>query len=216
MASDIKKRFADTDPAMKIVIGTDNSKVETMLAESKAMNAMSVETSDSLIKCILACPNGPLAYHLTEDGKKIIQTSSNLAIIKTEGGKVSLRTLSRSSVKSELENTVEDIKKTFKRFCGESQFTNHSSALCWEPDWNSDFLKIAKEVFRKQEGYNPEVYAPHCYMEGAYFVKIHKVLPIAIGPQIDGAHTVGEKVLIPTVNKCYNIVKSIISSLTVR
>ena len=195
----LKAKFSSTDPEMKI----------TATPTCGYDSAMSADLADIL----LSCPNGAIKFHTMDDGSQEIQTSSNLASIATEGDKIVIKTLSRSSVKAELEQVVSDIQSNFKQYGDGVTSLNHSSALCWEPDWNSAFLATAKAVFKEQNGKEPEIYAPHCYMEGAYFVNIHGLLPIALGPQIDGAHTVEERVEIATVGKCRNLAVGIIEKI---
>ena len=205
-ASEIKSRFANTDKDMII-------SVEKIDRQATCLNYFATK---AFVDSIATCPNGALEWHKNDDGSREIQTSSNLAIVKTETDRIIVRTLSRSSVESELAETVNDIKNAFARNFADATSVNHSAALCWEPDWDSKFLQIAKDVFKQQNGTEAEIYAPHCYMEGAYFVKIHGLLPIALGPQIDGAHTVEERVNIETVGKCRKLVVGIVESIAKR
>lgn len=204
MSDTLKQQYEQTDPDMTIM-------VEDTTAATSGMGVFDTET---LAICLTSCLNGPLVFHENEDGTKEIQTSSNLASIKSESDKITIRTLSRSSVKAELESVTEALRMRFMVFSSDVESINHSSALCWQPDWQSSLLKTAKEAFCQLNGFAPEVYAPHCYMEGAYFAQIHGVLPIALGPQIDGAHTVEERVKISTVGKCRDLVVKIISALS--
>src|SRR5690554_7563666 len=107
---------------------------------------------DDLINAIQACPNG--VVRMSADMEGLVETSLNLAVVKTEGHEVKALALLRSSVdtaKQDLESTLESL---FLLAGAEVWFDGAYPG--WKPNMQSEILKSMPEVYRKDFGKVPQ------------------------------------------------------------
>jgi len=83
-----KNEFSSIDPGIKL---------EAKPAEMPE-SVMDKVSQDKLLNAVYACPNG--VVRMSTDMEGLVETSTNLAIIKSEGNKVNIQCLMRSSVDS--------------------------------------------------------------------------------------------------------------------
>ncbi|OQY04540.1 MAG: cytosol nonspecific dipeptidase [Bacteroidetes bacterium 4572_117] len=80
------KQIKTDDPGLKITV--EDAEMPEQFID--------VETFDNLLNAIHFCPNG--VYKWLKDMPEVVETSSNLAIVKSENGKIQIASLQRSSV----------------------------------------------------------------------------------------------------------------------
>ena len=164
--------------------------------------------ANKIIRLLYAIPNGVIRM---SDTMPMVETSTNLAIVKTENGTLSVSCLLRSSVdsaKDELGQTMVIISKLAGGKCELS-----GAYPGWKPNVNSPILKVMKDVYTNLFGYEPTVGAIHAGLECGLFAGIYKNWDmISFGPTIMYPHSPDEKVNIATVDKFWRYLINILKN----
>jgi len=198
------KRFAlstmkDMEPNISIEI-----------TEIKADQAFTAKQSGDIISLLFELHHGVVSYSKEIEG--LVQTSNNLASVKTVENKVEILVSTRSSVDEELVQAREKAKQLGERFGAEVELAD--SYPGWRPDLESPFLKIVKGNYEEVLGKEVELKAIHAGLECGFFLKINPKLQVtSIGPTIKNAHSTQEYVEIESVQKIWKVVKGVISSM---
>ncbi|NIV12681.1 MAG: beta-Ala-His dipeptidase, partial [Aliifodinibius sp.] len=106
-----------------------------------------------LLNMLYTMPHGVLAMSQAVPG--LVETSTNLAVIKTNDDYVSVLTSQRSSVDSALADSVDMI--TAVGYLAEGQVEQGTGYPAWEPNPDSYTLKLAKTVYNELFNKKPEV-----------------------------------------------------------
>jgi dipeptidase D len=144
------------------------------------------------------CPNGVIDWD--KNMPDIVETSSNLAIIKSEDKSINIAILTRSAVDAERDKRAAEIADVFKK---EGAHTAHHGAYPgWKPNVNSPILETMKNVYNDHFGKVPEVKVIHAGLECGILGAIYTNWDmISFGPTIRFPHSPDEKVNIKTVKK---------------
>lgn len=163
-----------------------------------------------LINLIYAMPHGVLAMSHAVPG--LVETSTNMAVVHTKGGKVYLVTSQRSSVQSELVDMA-DMVCALGQLAG-ADIDQGAGYPAWQPNPESPTLKKSVEVYKSLFGSEPEVKAVHAGLEcGIIGDKFPGMDMISFGPTILGAHSPDERVEIVTVEKFWKLLRAILEKL---
>jgi len=198
------KRFAlstmkDMEPNISIEI-----------TEIKADQAFTAKQSGDIISLLFELHHGVVSYSKEIEG--LVQTSNNLASVKTVENKVEILVSTRSSVDEELVQAREKAKQLGERFSAKVELAE--SYPGWRPDLESPFLKIVKSNYEEVLGKEVELKAIHAGLECGFFLKINPKLQVtSIGPTIKNAHSTQEYVEIESVQKIWKVVKGVIRSM---
>ena len=185
------KEINSDDPGLKIRIE------ETEMPE----RFIDVETLDNLLNAVHFCPNGALNW--LKDMPEVVETSSNLAIVKSEGTQIRVLMLIRSSVEASKEEVCKRIKDNFEKYGAKVEFDGDYPG--WEPNTNSAILKTMKEVYLNKYGKVPEVKVIHAGLEcGILGATYPNWDMISFGPTIRFPHSPDEKINIKTVEKFWD------------
>jgi dipeptidase D len=159
------------------------------------------KTQKNLIHAVYACPNGVI--RMSNDMEGLVETSTNLAIVKSGNFKVEVQCLLRSSVESAKKDLSEMIDSVFTLAGAEVKFDGAYPG--WKPNPKSEILETMKEVYNNKFGRVPELKAIHagleCGLLGAVYPKWDM---ISFGPTIRNPHSPDEKVKIDTVAKFWD------------
>lgn len=161
-----------------------------------AKEVIDAETMTNLFTAVANCPNGVIAMSKDFDG--IVETSTNLAIVKTDGKQVEIATLQRSLVDAKRDELSAQVRATFEAAKGAA--TSNGEYPGWKPNPDSTILHEMKEVYNKKFSKVPEVRVIHAGLEcgilGATYTNWDM---ISFGPTIRNPHSPDEKVKIDTV-----------------
>ncbi len=142
----------------------------------------------------------------------LVQTSMNLAIVKTTEDSVVFTTSQRSMSTSELDELNEEVDALFGRFAMAVEYKSEYPA--WQPNMNSPLLATAKDVYTKLFGEEPKVKTVHAGLECAIICQKHpNIDTISFGPTIKGNHAPGEMVYIDTVEKFWNFLVAMLKNV---
>ncbi len=164
-----------------------------------------------LLAALSALPHG--VAKMSAEIAGLVETSLNIAVIKTTPKAVELVTSQRSSVASEIDEiclTVADILA----FAGAAVQTG-SGYPGWKPDLDSPILKVAKSTHAQLFGKEPEVMAVHAGLEcGIIGEKYPGMDMVSMGPSIEGVHSPDEKIHIDSVPKYWDYLLAILKNVS--
>lgn len=142
----------------------------------------------------------------------LVQTSSNLGIIRTESGKMVATFSLRSSLESEKKDLHNEIIE-LAALCGGST-SSYGKYPAWEYRHNSKLQSLCKEIYKKQYNADAKISAIHAGLEcGIFCSKIKDLDCISFGPNILDIHTVNEKLEIASVQRVYGFLTELLSKL---
>jgi dipeptidase D len=187
----VKNELAEVDPDVKIELS------ETETPDS----IIDKKTQDNLVRALYGCPHGVMRFSDAMEG--LVETSTNLAVVKSEDKKVFVQTLQRSSVDSAKDDLGNMIRSVFE--LGGAEVVHEGGYPGWKPNPDSPILQTMKEVYNNKFGKVPEVKAIHAGLETGIISQSYPHLDmISFGPTISFPHSPGEKVNIETVKKFWD------------
>ncbi|MHA1924896.1 MAG: beta-Ala-His dipeptidase [Candidatus Thorarchaeota archaeon] len=177
---------------------------------SKPAPAFSLEESKKIIQSVNVIPHGPIRFSPSVEG--LVETSNNLAIIKTEDSEISVLMSTRSSVDSELDS----FRKAISDLAQLSGWdvTLKDAYPGWNPEPKSPFLAYVRSHLDRVTNDEVKVEAIHAGLEcGIIGSKIPGIQMVSIGPRMENPHTPDERLRIADVGILYEIMKSILKDL---
>jgi dipeptidase D len=168
---------------------------------TKPKSLIDERVQDDLIDAVYACPNGTI--RLSDSMPGLVETSTNLATVKSENGVISVKCLLRSSVDSAKDDLCEQVESVFSLAGGMVRFDGGYPG--WKPNMDSAILKQMKQIYENKFGRVPEVKAIHAGLEcGILGGNYPHWDMISFGPTMRFPHSPDEKVNIPTVQKFWD------------
>jgi len=172
--------------------------------------AMKRAFQKKILRVIAALPHG--VVKMSADIAGLVETSTNVAVIHTNGENLILSTSQRSSVASELIEIVDAVSSTFALSGASISYSNGYPG--WKPDMKSAILKTARSAYRSLYGRSIKVKAIHAGLEcGVIGVRIPGMEMISFGPTIEGAHSPNERVDIPSVDRFWKYLLEILKKV---
>ena len=194
----VRDAYAKTDPGATV----------TTASAGDATDAWTDEATTRLLDVVALVPTGPLAMSPDFDG--LVETSTSLGEAGTEGGQLTLHSLSRSSNDSALPEVESALDAAARLAGGALELKRNYKG--WRPDLDSPVLAVARTVYERILGEAPRVTAVHAGLETSVIgTKVSGHLDmLAIGPQIDAPHSPDERVSIPTVERFWKLLVGIV------
>ena len=167
----------------------------------KIKQIFTTELQRSLINLIYAMPHGVIAMSQAIPG--LVETSTNMAIIQTNTKQVELVTSQRSSVATAILDIADKVKALGE--LANFNIEQGGGYPAWQPNPDSQVLKLAIQTYERTYNTKPEVKAIHAGLEcGIIGEKYDGMDMLSFGPTIMGAHSPDERVQIPAVEKTWN------------
>jgi dipeptidase D len=182
----VKKELGNVDPDFSMKA----AKVEApkTIIDSKV--------AKNLFNVVYACPNGTM--RMISEMPEVVETSTNLAIIKSANGKIEIASLQRSSVDSAKDDLANMLRSVFEMAGAEVK--QSGSYPGWKPNVDSPILKAMKDVYQNKYGKIPAQKVIHAGLECGILGGNYPGLDmISFGPTIRNPHSPDEKVNIKTV-----------------
>lgn len=168
------------------------------------------DSQATLLGLLSALPHGIDA--MSYDIPDLVETSNNLATVKTQDAVVVIGTQSRSSINSALQWLRERI-----RMAGElagASAEQDTPYPGWKPSLESKLLKVVKAEHKKLFGKEPQALAIHAGLEcGIIGEKFPGMDMISFGPHIEHPHSPDERINIPSVEKFWQLLASVVGAL---
>jgi dipeptidase D len=199
----IKSELATVEPDLSIVLEE--------LRDVKKGQVFKKSLQDFLLKTISALPHG--VVKMSADIPGLVETSTNVAIIRTDKKKVELITSQRSSVASEIDEILQTVGAILN--LGGSKVVHTEGYPGWKPNLDSPILKTAKTTYQSLYGREPSVKAIHAGLEcGIIGEKYPGMDMVSFGPTLEGVHSPDEKIHIDTVDKFWTFLLAILKNAT--
>lgn len=164
----------------------------------------------NLINALYACPHGVI--QMSRDIPNFVETSTNLASVKTLEDSFLITTSQRSSVASALDDVVNMVAAVFKLVSAEVEHSDGYPG--WSPNPDSKILEISKKAYLKLFNDEPKVLAVHAGLEcGLIGEKYPGMDMVSIGPDIKGAHSPDERIHIKSVDKFWEWTLEILKNI---
>ena len=187
----VKKELGDVEPDFFM-------KLENTRISAKVMTEADTQ---KIINTVMIAPNGVI--RMSKDMAGLVETSLNLAIMKTDGKKFTIMALLRSSVDSAKEVLAERLVCLAELAGGDCKLSGAYPG--WKPDMKSDLLKTMKQTYKKLYKKEPAIVAIHAGLEcGLLGGKYPDMQMISFGPTLQSPHSPDERCLIASVKKFYD------------
>jgi dipeptidase D len=171
------------------------------------------EIQDDLINGVTACFNG--VYRFIPELPTVVETSNNLAIIKSNGQKIELRSLLRSSVDSRKSELASIIESNFGLAGAKVEFVGGYPG--WKPNLDSPILKAMLKIYEDKYGKTPKIMIIHAGLEcGILGTHYPNMDMISFGPTIRYPHSPDEKVNIATVQLFWDYLVETLKNIPVK
>ena len=194
--AEVKNEMGKIDPAVDIF--AKKTKAKTVIAGNVALKMM---------KAISACTNEVTRMSLDMPG--MVETSGNLAIVKTGNGVFYVSSLIRSSIDSSKMEMAEQMRNVFELAGAKVEFAGAYSG--WKPNMDSAILAEMKKVYKRLYGKEPAVMAIHAGLEcGILGSKYPGWDMVSCGPTLCSPHSPDERVLVSSVAKFWDFIVAVL------
>ena len=200
--STLETRLAHADPGLSLS-STD--------VDPQGVKCWSEESGGRLLDLLAVVPSGVIA--MEELASELVETSNNLGIVALKKEGVEVHCLSRSSVATDLEETVASIKSA-ARLAGADFAIVPPVLPPWRVAPDSAALATVQAVYRDLFHRDPKLVTVHAGAEsGIVQQRIPGLEIVSLGPGIQGAHMPGERVNIPSVVEFYSLLSEVVQRL---
>ncbi len=180
------------------------------MKEIKTKEALSAEQTTKIISLLTELHHGVISH--SEEIEGLVQTSNNLATVKTLDNEVEIAISTRSSVDIELKQAREKIKQLGESFGAKASFSDAYPG--WKPNLDSPFLNLIRSNYEEVLEEEIKMKAIHAGLECGLFMKTNPNLNVSsIGPTIRNAHSTEEYVDVESVKEIWEVVKKVITSM---
>ncbi len=181
----------------------------TIQAVNPEVNAIDPKAQAAIIRSIFGCPNGVI--RMSDSMAGLVESSTNLARVYTDNGKLFAQCLLRSSVDSAKEALAQKIASVFELAGATVRFSGGYPG--WKPNMNSAILKTMIEVYKNRFGKTPEIKAIHAGLECGILGGVYPNLDmISFGPTIRYPHSPDEKVKIDTIQMFWDYLVEVLKN----
>ncbi len=196
-----KNAFNSIEPDVKVVVEKGR----------KAKQAFDDKSKTAVLDFLNGIPHGVI--RMSSDIPDLVETSTNLAVMKTAAAGVTVVTSQRSSIESEKE-MIASVVASVGKLAG-AKIKPSDGYPGWQPNVNSSVLAKAKDVYSTLYGKEPEVKAIHAGLEcGIINDRVGGgVDTISFGPTIIGPHSPDERVDVGSVDKFYRFLIEMVKAV---
>lgn len=196
----VAEKYSAAEPDLKI-------KFERI---SGARLAITNTDSEKIFKIITKMPTG--VYKMSEDIPGLPETSSNLGIIKIDGGRVKLSASVRSSKNSEKLALCAKIRNISEGYG--AQVSERGAYPAWEYKKGSRLCEVMRSVYVDMYGREPNIVTIHAGLEcGIFSEKISGLECVSIGPNNRDIHTPDERLSISSTARVWEYLKRVLKQI---
>jgi dipeptidase D len=201
-AAAMKDAHAKTDPGISV----------TVTPAPDAADAWTDEGTQRLLDLVAVVPSGPLA--MSPDFGGLVETSTSVGQMVTDGATLTLHSLSRSSNASALPDVIAALDAAARLGGGSLEVGQADPG--WRPNLDSPALAACTRVYERIFGDAPVVTAVHAWLETAVIGdKVPGLDMVSFGPQIEAPHSPDERISIPTVERFWRLLAGVVDELSV-
>lgn len=168
------------------------------------------QSADDLINALQGAPNGVIK--MNPDLPGLVETSSNMAIVKTDNDSITVNFLVRSSMESERDDVSSSIDSIFRLAGAEVETSGEYPG--WKPDIHSKALATVKSAFKNLYDSEPAVTAVHAGLECGIMGETYPNWDmVSFGPTICHPHSPAEYVDINSVAQFYDLLRETLKNI---
>lgn len=196
--TELSGEYEFTDPGLTL------SLTETALPES----AVDSETSRRFFTALYAAPHGVDAMSMSIPG--IVETSSNLAIMRLEEDGFKVISSHRSSVLSARDDIAHRFASVFTLIGSHVRF--EGAYPSWKPNPHSVLTGFCAKAYEEYSGKKPTITAIHAGLEcGIINSRIEGMDSVSSGPDMYDVHSVKERLSISSVERISGFTRHLLS-----
>ena len=177
--------------------------MEFYMQSTEAQPVIEKECSVRIIRALQAVDNG--VYSMCQDKalETMVETSSNIAVVKTGENEIEVLASQRSNVMSNLDNECNTIQAVFQ--LAGAEVVQNDGYPAWKMKADSKLTKLAVDSYVKLFGKEPIVRGIHAGLEcGLFSERYPNMDMVSFGPTLRFVHTPDEKLYIPTVQMVWD------------
>lgn len=199
----IREEFKTVEPNLTIEIS----------ATDTPQNVVDLGVQEGFIKSVYAALNG--VYKMSSDMADLVETSNNIARIVVRDGEITIACLTRSSSETSKHDLANSLRSCFELSGFEVEYSG--SYPGWQPNVNSEILKVLTNLYEDVFEQKPDVVACHAGLEcGILGQNYPEMDMVSFGPTIRGAHSPDERVSISSVQKFWKFLHEILKNIPER
>jgi len=196
----VKDELKVTEPDLKF----------TIESAEKPEFVIDLDTQIKLVNALYACPHGVIA--MTADMPGLVETSTNLASVKTLDDTIFIQTSQRSSIESSKDDMAAMVASVFK--LAGANVSHGDGYPGWKPNLNSELLGVMRKTYKKLFNKEPLVLAIHAGLEcGVIGEKYPGMDMISFGPTLRGVHSPDERINIESVEMFWKLLVEVLKEL---
>ena len=168
------------------------------------------DIQNKVIQTLLLLPYGVQTMSMEMDG--LVESSSNIGIVKTTSDHIYFDNAVRSSVESRKELISQKIHAVASLCGARVEEVNDYPGWRFNPD--SEMLKIFAKTYQEMYGKEAEISAIHAGLEcGLFSEKIPGLDMVSIGPEMHDVHTPDERLSISSTIRVWEFLKEVLKRM---
>jgi dipeptidase D len=189
----------------------DGLDVTVTVASERERQAFDEEGTARILRLLRAIPSGVLAMSQAIPG--LVETSTNLGVVKTEDDTVRTVSCSRSSVAPALDDVLDGLHSIGR--LAEAQVEHVGGYPGWKPNMGSPVLEATRSAYQQLFDEEPQVTAIHAGLEcGLIGERVSDMDMISFGPEIQGAHSPRERVSAESTERFWKLLVKVLDELS--
>ena len=200
VAQDVRAQLDHAAANLTVAVTTETAAAEFCSAEESAV----------IIRLLNALPSGVLGMSTTLVG--LVETSSNLGVLRDLGDGYELVLSSRSASAEALEDVLGQLR-AIAGLAG-AQVRHTDGYPGWKPKLGTHLLRTVDRVYRNLFDESPEFLAIHGGLEcGLFMAHAPELQIVAYGAEIKEGHSPSESVSIASVARFWAFTKALVAEL---
>jgi dipeptidase D len=199
----IREELGSVDPDCAVQL--------TELKGHRKARALKKSLQKKLCQTLSALPHGVIK--MSADIPGLVETSTNLAVIKTGRKEITVATSQRSPVASEIDDIRQMVQTVFE-LGGADGVDCRDAYPGWKPNLDSEILKFTRARYQSMFGKEPQVKAVHAGLEcGIIGERCPGMDMVSFGPTLQAVHSPDEKIYIDSVGKFWDFLVGLLKDL---
>jgi len=196
----IEKEYGDVEDNLTIY-GQNMGQSSSLVLDDESLKVVLLVLND--------LPDGIIK--MSPNGDALVQTSLNCGIMRLNRHVFELFINIRSLADSEKEALSDRIQYLIEFLGG--KFNIEFDYPAWEYNEDSDFRDLAFDIFQRCFERNPRLTGFHSGLEcGVFYKKIKDIDIVSFGPNIEGMHTVKERINVSSLDRNYEYLLEILAN----
>ena len=208
--------YAKTDPGLILNFEEIGREIifevagnRTPREEMFPVRVFSSETEERLIKLLRGLPHG--VFRMSETIQGLVETSNNLATVRTTENEIMVVSSQRSSSNPRLAEITGKVEAV-ANLAG-AWIEHEPGYPAWEPDLESELLLKCRQVYTGTFGKEPEIKVIHAGLECGIIGSVHDGMEmISLGPTIKDPHCPSERIYIPSIEKIWIFLENLLEN----